>query len=309
MRIGLNTGEVIASGALRGDLLVTGDAVNVAARLQQAAEAGTILVGERTVRAARSHFTFRALGAPLDLRGKSTAVDAWLVVGERETAEPRSLPGLTAPLVGRAHELDSLRTLFDRTSAERRPALVTVIGDAGIGKSRLVAEFVAPLEDDADILFGRCLPSGQGVALAPLADMLKAEAGVFETDSSAAASAKIEEFARTAIDADLAADPARTEAALESTLGLRTRDDPLAHLIPRDRYRELIGAWRALLASLPLADRVLPDIQVAREHGLGDLLALPQGLAADGGLPVGVGHYDQLDYALDVPGAGVGVNW
>jgi class 3 adenylate cyclase len=250
MRIGVSTGEVVAAGAPGGELLVTGDAVNVAARLQQVAEPGTILIGDRTARAARSHFEVRRIDEPLGLRGKSEAVTAWLVEAERETVEPRGVPGLAAPLVGRDYELASLQTVFDRVCRERRPELVTLLGDAGIGKSRLVREFLSALEVEARVLVGRCLPYGQAVTLSPLADMLKAEALVFDTDPGEAASAKIAQLVETSIDADLAGDRARTAAALAPTVGGRPPHDPLGSLDPRDLYRELIAAWRALFASM-----------------------------------------------------------
>jgi class 3 adenylate cyclase len=250
IRIGLNTGEVIAAAEPVDQLLVAGDAVNVAARLQQAAEPGAILVGDRTARGARSHFAFRELGEPLAIRGKAASVPAWLVTGERETAEPAAQPRLAAPLVGRAAQLEFLRTAFERVCSDGRPALVTLIGDAGIGKTRLAEEFVGPLEAEATVLVGRCLPSGQGEPLAPFADILKLRAGVFETDSAVAACAKIAHLVRALLDSDLAPDRARVEAAFESSLGLRLADDPRGSLEPRDRFRDLIAAWGALLASL-----------------------------------------------------------
>jgi class 3 adenylate cyclase len=262
IRIGLNTGEVLASGAPGGELLVTGDAVNVAARLQQLAEPGTIVIGDRTARAARSHFELRAIDEPLTLKGKSEAVAAWLVETDREAAEPRGVPGLTAPLVGRDHELASLRTTFDRVCRERRPELVTVIGDAGIGKSRLVREFLSPLEVEAKVLIGRCLPYGNGVTLWALAEMLKAEAVVLDTDSADAASAKIAQLVETSIDTELAGEGSRTAAALASTLGLRLPGDHLGSLDPRDLYRELVAAWRALFAS---AGRHAPVVAVVED--------------------------------------------
>jgi class 3 adenylate cyclase/DNA-binding SARP family transcriptional activator len=250
IRIGVNTGEVIAAGEPGAHPLVVGDAVNVAARLRQAADAGMILVGGRTARASRSHFVFRELAAPLALKGKSAAVEALLVVGERETAEPRGEHGLVAPLVGREHQLGFLRTAHERVQAEQRPELVTLVGDAGIGKSRLAAEFTSALAAEAQVLIGRCLQSGQAGALAPLAEMLNALGGVFETDSSETAHAKIAHLVRAVVDADLSADRARTQAALESTLGLTPDDDSVGVLDPHDRFQELIAAWRALLASL-----------------------------------------------------------
>jgi class 3 adenylate cyclase len=250
IRIGLSTGVVLASGVSGDDLHVTGDAVNTAARLQQAAEPGTIVVAERTARAVRSHFELGALPAPLALKGQSEALAAWLVEGYRETGEAGDIPSITAPLVGRDHELAVLRTTFDHVRRESRPALLTVIGDAGVGKSRLVREFLSPLEGEAKVLIGRCLPYGEGVTLWPLAEMLKSEAGLLDTDLSDEASAKIARLVEASIEPELAGDRARTAAALASTLGLRPPGDPLGSLDPRDLYLELVGAWRALLASL-----------------------------------------------------------
>jgi class 3 adenylate cyclase len=250
VRIGVSTGEVVATGERRGDLLVTGDVVHVAARLQQAAEPGTIVIGERTARAARPHFALRAIEEPLVLKGRSEGIAAWLVEGERAPSAPPGVAGLAAPLVGRDHQLASLTTTFDRVCRERRPALVTVIGDAGIGKSRLVSELLERLDGRARSLVGRCVPHGRGAALSPLATMLEAEAVVHDSDPVDEVAARIAALVATAVDPDLGHDPARTAAALAFTLGLRLPDDPLASLDPRDLFRELVTAWRALLASL-----------------------------------------------------------
>ena len=215
IRIGLSTGDVVVGA----DLSVTGDAVNDAA--QHAAEPGTILVAERTARAVRSRFALLPQAA------------GWRVEAERATPT-----GTATPLVGRERELAVLRTTFDHV-----PALVTVIGDAGVGKSRLVREFLKPLE--GEILIGRCVP---GVSLAPLAEMLKTQAAVLETDDPDTACSKVARLVEASIEPDLVADRARTAAALASTLGLSP--PPLQSLDPRELYRELVRAWRALLASL-----------------------------------------------------------
>jgi class 3 adenylate cyclase len=260
IRIGVNTGEVVAAGAPGAELLVTGDAVNVAARLEQTAEPGTILIGERTARAVRPYFELRGV-EPLALHGKAGAVPAWLVEGEREVVEPRGVPGLAAPLVGREHELAFLRTTFDRACRDRRPELVTLLGDAGIGKSRLVREFLAALGLEAKLLVGRCLPYGEGVTLSPLADMLKAEAVVFDTDPADEAAAKIAKLVETSIDPDLVTEPSRTAAALASTVGLRPTGDPLGSLDPREVRRELVAAWRALFASMARSAPVVAVVE------------------------------------------------
>ena len=257
VRIGINTGEVIAAGEAEWDLLVTGDAVNVAARLQQAAEPGAILVGERTARLARRFFALEPAPA-LDLKGKADPVAAWRVVGELEDAAPRGLPGMATPLVGRETELDLLRTTFARVRDQASPHLVTILADAGIGKSRLVREVVGRLEVEARVLVGRCLPYGDGVTLWPLGEMLKAEAVVLDNDPPDVALAKIDELVSAAIPADLAGDAPRTAAALASTIGLEgpgERD-------PRDAYRALLRAWRALLTAL---GRTSPAVVVVED--------------------------------------------
>jgi class 3 adenylate cyclase/DNA-binding SARP family transcriptional activator/tetratricopeptide (TPR) repeat protein len=250
IRIGVSTGEVLASGASGADLRVTGDAVNVAAHLQQAAEPGTIVAADRTARAVRSHFELRAIDDPVASKGKSETLTAWLVAAHRAPDESHRAPHIASPLVGRDRELAVLRTTFDHVRNERRTALVTVIGEAGVGKSRVVRELLSLLEGDAKVLVGRCLSYGQGVTLWPLAEMLKAEAGVFDTDSSADASAKIATLVEASVEPTLAGHQSRTAAALASTLGLQQPGDPLGSLDPRARYRELVEAWRVLLASL-----------------------------------------------------------
>src|SRR5262249_37219568 len=117
-------------------------------------------------------------------------------------------------------------------------------------KSRLVREFLTPLEGEAKVLIGRCLAYGHGATLLPLGEMLKTEAGGLETDSPREASAKIAALAQTKIQPQLAGERSRTAALLASTLGLRLPGDPLAALDPRELYRELVNAWRALLASM-----------------------------------------------------------
>jgi class 3 adenylate cyclase/DNA-binding SARP family transcriptional activator len=251
IRIGLSTGEALASGVPGGDLHVTGDAVHVAARLQQAAEPGTIVVADRTARAVRSSFELGMIDDSLALKGKSEAVAAWRVDGYRgESGAEDGSPPAEAPFVGRHHELAFLRTTFDHVRLEGRPALVTVIGDAGVGKSRTVREFLAAVEGEAQILVGRCLALEQGVTLWPLAEMLKAEAGVLETDPAHEASAKIARLVDETVEPTLAGERSRTAAALASTLGLRLPGDPLGSLDPRELYHDLVGAWRVLFASL-----------------------------------------------------------
>lgn len=142
MRVGVNTGEVVAGAPTDGSQrLVSGDPVNVAARLQGEAEPDTILAGERTYLAARHAFLF---SEPMELtvKGKPERVRARRVLGLASEAV-RGIPGLASPLVGRTAELQALASQLDDVLDTRRPRLVTVLGPAGVGKSRLVREFVA----------------------------------------------------------------------------------------------------------------------------------------------------------------------
>jgi class 3 adenylate cyclase/predicted ATPase len=173
VRVGIETGEVLAvPGA--GDLRVTGEAVNAAARLQQAAEPGEVLVGERAARACR-RARLEANGA-VEAKGIPGALGAYRAVAiEPETA------GSGVPLVGREDDLDMLRLIARRAARERLPQLVTVIGEAGIGKTRLGAELFAELRSDPDpwrTMVGRSPPYGEGIAFWALGEILRDAAGL-----------------------------------------------------------------------------------------------------------------------------------
>jgi class 3 adenylate cyclase/tetratricopeptide (TPR) repeat protein len=168
-RIGLNTGEVFAGS---GDALVTGDAVNVAARLEQAAEPGVILIGDATQRLLTGAVTSELVG-PLAVKGKAEAIQAWRLVdvfADAEAVQRR----LDSPMVGRERELALLRQAFDRARDEQGCHLFTVLGTAGVGKSRLLAELEREIEAEARVLRGRCLPYGEGITFWPLFEVLDA---------------------------------------------------------------------------------------------------------------------------------------
>jgi class 3 adenylate cyclase/tetratricopeptide (TPR) repeat protein len=167
-RIGVNTGEVVAG---TGDALVTGDAVNVAARLEQAAEAGEIILGDPTLQLARDAVEVEAVD-PVAAKGKPELVPAHRLLRVVEGA-PAFERRLDAPLVGRQEELAKVRSAFDAALADRSPRLVTAFGPPGIGKTRLAREVAASLEGDADVLVGRCLPYGEGITYWPLAEIFR----------------------------------------------------------------------------------------------------------------------------------------
>jgi class 3 adenylate cyclase len=170
IRLGVNTGEVVASrGGTATDFLLTGDAVNTAARLQQDAEPWRIVVGERTVRAVGERFVFGPL-VDLGLRGKSTVVGGAELVGQATARARRRLP-----LVGRDDDLAQLQLVARRAFRERRPYLVSVIAPPGTGKSRLLEEFIDRLPDltpDASVALAQCLPYGQRLTYWPMRGLL-----------------------------------------------------------------------------------------------------------------------------------------
>ena len=248
MRVGVNTGDVLATTSPPpGEGMVAGDAVNVAARLEQAAEPGQILVGERTARAARP-FRFRSL-EPLAAKGKSEAIDA-LELLEQAAVPERGLPGLRAPMVGRDHELTLLDSMFRRVASEGHPHLVTIYGEAGVGKSRLTSEFIAVTERDALIFRGRSLPYGEGVTYWPMAEILKGHAGVLDTDSPEVALEKIHKLGRGLLTSEIAPDPKRATAALAYTVGVEDPSVPFRDVAPRQVRAETHSAWRAFFSAL-----------------------------------------------------------
>ncbi len=197
-RIGVEAGEVVAE---TGDsTFATGEAVNLAARLQQSAEPGDILIGPAVFRLTTGRIEAEPVG-PLELRGLET-VEAWRVLGQVDDAEPPR--SLSAPLVGRESELDLLELTFERASRDRRAHLFTVYGEAGIGKSRLAREFAAGL-DGATVLNGRCLPYGEGITYWPLAEMVKTAVGIADDDPAEEAFEKLRESCEDEAVADLLA--------------------------------------------------------------------------------------------------------
>ena len=175
-RVGIESGEVVADDS--ESTFATGEAVNLAARLQQAAQRGEILVGPGTASLVRDRVELEPVG-PLDLRGWREPVNAHRVLCAVELGAP--VRPLAAPLVGRETELELLENSFQRTVRDRRASLFTIYGDVGVGKSRLAREFAASVEG-ATVLSGRCLPYGEGVTYWPLAEMVKASAGIRDDD-------------------------------------------------------------------------------------------------------------------------------
>jgi class 3 adenylate cyclase/tetratricopeptide (TPR) repeat protein len=170
VRTGVHTGEVYAGDPTQGDPFATGDAVVVAQRLEATAGAGEILVGDATIRLVRDAVTVEPVPA-LMLKGKSEPVDAWrLLYVEPDAAGV--VRRLDSPLVGRAGELDALTAELERAIADRACRIVTIVGEPGVGKSRLAAELIATA-GDAQVLEGRCLPYGNGITYWPLVEIVR----------------------------------------------------------------------------------------------------------------------------------------
>jgi tetratricopeptide (TPR) repeat protein len=229
-RTGVNTGEVVAGDPSTGQRLVTGDAVNVAARLEQAAGEREVLLGELTYRLVRDEVDVEEV-EPLELKGKSEPVPAYRLMGVRETASTDDRRG--APLVGREEELAALTSALDESAASSSCRLVTIVGDAGVGKSRLTSEFLAASRPRALVLSGRCLPYGEGITFWPVGEAVKGLAGIVNDDSATEVQTKLASLA----------DPAGegVTARLASALGVSVEPFPV---------EELFWAVRRLLTHL-----------------------------------------------------------
>jgi gamma-glutamyltranspeptidase len=172
---GLNTGEASVGTAVDGTTSIMGDAVNVAQRLQSSASRGEVLVGEETAQLIRRAAHLEPLD-PLAVKGRAARVPGWRLVSvERTGAGATTAP--ETPFVGRGLELRLLRDAMGRVSAERRPQLVTVLGPAGIGKSRLTGALLDELQERATAVVGRCLPYGEGITYWPVAEIVRQLSG------------------------------------------------------------------------------------------------------------------------------------
>jgi class 3 adenylate cyclase/tetratricopeptide (TPR) repeat protein len=192
LRVGVNTGEVLA-GRVGDGYTVIGDAVNVASRLQTTASPGTITVGERTYRATHDAVDYVPL-EPLALKGKLDPVAAWRAVGLMEETGDGQRGRRKTPLVGREDELAALEMQFGRVLRTGSAHLVTVLGEAGVGKTRLLRELESSLatgEPPVRVRRGRCLPFGSSVVYWPLSEMLRAECSITDDDSAEVASEKL----------------------------------------------------------------------------------------------------------------------
>jgi class 3 adenylate cyclase/tetratricopeptide (TPR) repeat protein len=195
-RVGVESGEVVVDE--RDSTFATGEAVTLAARLQQAAGAGEVLIGPHAFRLTSDRVQTEDVG-PLDVKGFGERIWTWRATHVRDDIVRRSL---AAPLVGRESELEMLQNTYERAVRNRRAHLFTIYGDPGVGKSRLAREFVEGLEG-ATVLVGRSLPYGESVTYWPLAEMVKSAAGITDDDPLDVAVEKLRESCENEAIADL----------------------------------------------------------------------------------------------------------
>jgi len=263
LRIGVNTGEVVVGRPREGSSFVTGDAVNVAARLEQAALPGEILVGERTVSAARGAFEFDE-PRTVEVKGKSSGVVCRRVVRALTLMRPRGVGGLHEAFVGRDTEIELLRATYRRVVDREEPHLVTIMGDAGVGKTRLIRELWQLLAEESPEPMrrtGRCLSYGHGITYWPLAEILKEHLWILDTDSPETVLERLSgrEILGLALGLDVAADlhplaaRERLHEAATEFLDALTAERPVVMLV-----EDLHWAEEELL---DLLDRLLLDVR------------------------------------------------
>jgi class 3 adenylate cyclase/tetratricopeptide (TPR) repeat protein len=202
-RIGINTGEVIAGDPSSQQTIATGDAVNVAARLQQAAQPGEILLGRETHRLVAD----RVRAGPLETfsaKGKSEPVSSWRLDEVRAGAE-RIFRRLGSPMVGRERERDILHAAYRTALEEQSCGVVTVLGPAGVGKTRLAQE-VAARSFGATVAQGRCLPYGDGITFFPVTEILRSLAGLSADDDGGVVRGRIAQLLPATDESSLVAD-------------------------------------------------------------------------------------------------------
>jgi class 3 adenylate cyclase/tetratricopeptide (TPR) repeat protein len=195
-RAAVNSGEAVVALGARPELgegIATGDVVNTAARMQTAAPPGALLAGEQTYWATRHAIDYEPL-EPVEAKGKAAPVGVWRAKGARSRFGVDVEPSRETPFLGRDDELEVLRQVYARTLRESAAHLVTLVGEPGIGKSRLAAEFAEFVDERPELVFwrqGRCLPYGEGIALWALGEIVKAHAGILESDDPATARGKV----------------------------------------------------------------------------------------------------------------------
>jgi class 3 adenylate cyclase/predicted ATPase len=243
VRVGINTGEaVVALGARpeEGEGIVTGDVVNTASRLQGAAPVNGIAVSEQTYRQTERVFSYEAL-APVQVKGKAEPLSIWRPLEARSRFGTDVTRAHATPLVGRELEKPLLIGALERSAQQRSCQLVTIVGEPGVGKSRLCAELFQYIEERPGLVRwrqGRCLPYGEGIAFWALGEIVKAECGILESDSPEQAASKLER----ALPAD---DPDRAWLIARLAPLVGAGGEPAAQEESFTAWRRFLGSWAA----------------------------------------------------------------
>jgi class 3 adenylate cyclase/tetratricopeptide (TPR) repeat protein len=246
VRVAVNTGEAVVTIGARpaeGEAMVAGDVVNTAARLQQHAPVNGVVVGETTYRATRDLFEYEALDS-VSAKGKSAPVALWHAKAARRRFGVDVEPAARTPLIGRDDDLALLQSTYARTLRESSTQLVTITGEPGVGKTRLTAEFRRWVDDQPEIVFwrqGRSLPYGEGITFWALGEMVKAQAGILESDPSGEARAKL-----AVAVAEVTTDESEQEWLRNSLAPLVGAGDGLAAATPESSF----GAWQSFLEGI-----------------------------------------------------------
>ena len=250
VRTGVNTGEVVANTDEHATMnLATGDAVNVAARLEQNAPANEVLIGEVTYALVRDYV--EAERVELTLKGKAEPVPAYLLKGVHATTAVTAHQD--SPFIGREFEMDILSGAFAESVGQRGARIVTVIGDAGVGKSRLIGDFTRRKASEALILRGRCLAYGDGITFWPLTEIVRQAAKIAEDDPPEVARTKISSLIGDAAEREVIVDR------VASAVGLSTGSFAVTDLFwGARRLLELLAAGKPLVV-------VVDDIHWAEE--------------------------------------------
>ncbi len=261
IRVGINTGEIVTGGVLSAEMFATGDAVNTAARLEQAAGPGEVLLGEPTYRLVRQAVLAEA-AVPVEAKGKAEPVAAYRLLGIRAQDATRRTG---TPFTGRGDELRLLQREYATVVSRNECRLVTVVGEPGVGKSRLTREFVAQIPSEARVVRGTCLPYGSGITFWAIGEIVRGLAGIHDDHSAAEATALIEARVEgvengSIVAANLAqllgvaegsATAPETAWAIRHFLIAEAREQPLVVLVDDIHWGET--ALHDLLAELPAA--------------------------------------------------------
>lgn len=245
VRGAVNTGEAMVTLGARpaeGESIVAGDVVNTAARLQQSAPVSGIVVGETTYRATKDLFEYEPL-EPVVVKGKAKSLPLWHAIAPRRRFGVDVEPIVRTPLIGRDDDLALLQSIYTRTLRDTSVQLVTVTGEPGVGKTRLLAEFRKWMDDRPELVFwrqGRSLSYGAGITYWALGEMVKAQAGILESDTPEEAAAKlavaVEEAAADASERDW------LNASLAPLIG--------AGAAPAGEREESFTAWRRFIEGI-----------------------------------------------------------